>query len=331
MMKPLILTLSAAAWLLSACSADDGAVPTDNPAPVGMQVLEASMNDLQPASRAGGKATITEGSIGVFLNNISGGTDYDTKNNVCYTAEKDANNGTVVWNSDDALFFNTSIANVCAYYPYVNDAAYADSKKIPLTTQVYDAAYDLSYATNIPMNATQQVANGSMDGAGCQVSFSMKHAYALLELNLTRGNLKDDVTISKIEIAATGLNASNTLDITSGSYGSATALPGKAVYIIEEELTLLKGGTLTKPVLLIVPMTTTGNPELKFTFTLKNTGNPTMSATINSIKQFEKAKKYIVNLSVNGTGLDASSVTILPWKEVSVTNSSGGGSFIPLP
>lgn len=328
MMKPLILTLSAAAWLLSACSADDGAVPTDNPAPVGMQVLEASMNDLQPASRAGGKATITEGSIGVFLDNISGGTDYDPKNNVCYTAEKKEN--ATVWNSDDALFFNTSIANVCAYYPYVNDAAYADSKKIPLTTRVYDAAYDLSYATNIPMNATQQVANGSTSGAGCQVNFSMKHAYALLELNLTRDNLKDDVTISKIEIAATGLNASNTLDITNGSYGNATALPSKAVYAIEKELTLLKNDALTKPVLLIVPMTTTGNPELKFTFTLKNTGNPTMSATINSIKQFEKAKKYIVNLSVNGTGLEASSVTILPWKEVSVTNSSGG-SFIPLP
>lgn len=327
MMKPLILTLSAAAWLLSACSADDGAVPTDNPARVGMQVLEASMNDLQPASRAGGKATITEGSIGVFLNNISGGTDYDTKNNVCYTAEKKEN--ATVWNSDDALFFNTSIANVCAYYPYVNDAAYADSKKISLTTRVYDAAYDLSYATDIPMNATQQVANGSTSGAGCQVNFSMKHAYALLELILTRGSLKDDVTISKIEIAATGLNASNTLDITSGSYGSATALPSKAVYTIEEELTLLKGGTLTKPVLLIVPMTTIGNPELKFTFTLKNTGNPTMSATISSIKQFEKAKKYIVNLSVNGTGLEASSVTILPWTEVTVNNA--GNSFIPLP
>lgn len=327
MMKPLILTLSAAAWLLSACSADDGAVPTDNPAPVGMQVLEASMNDLQPASRAGGKATITEGSIGVFLNNISGGTDYDTKNNVCYTAEKKEN--ATVWNSDDALFFNTSIANVCAYYPYVNDAAYADSKKIPLTTRVYDAAYDLSYATDIPMNATQQVANGSMDGAGCQVSFSMKHAYALLELNLTRGNLKDDVTISKIEITATGLNARNTLDITSGSYGSAI-LSDEAAYTIEEELTLSKNDMLSKPVLLIVPMTT-GSPEFKFTFTLKNTGNPTMSATISGIKQFVQANKYIVNLSVNGTGLEASSVTISPWAEVSVTNSSGGGSFIPLP
>lgn len=329
MMKPLILTLSAAAWLLSACSADDGAVPTDHPARVGMQVLEASMNDLQPASRAGGKATITEGSIGVFLNNISGGTDYDTKNNVCYTAEKDANNGTVVWNSDDALFFNTSIANVCAYYPYVNDAAYADSKKIPLTTRVYDAAYDLSYATNIPMNATQQVANGSTSGAGCQVNFSMKHAYALLELNLTRGDLKDDVTISKIEIAATGLNASNTLDITSGSYGSAISF-ASGIYAIEEDMQLKASGSLKKS-FLIVPVTTVSSPGVKFTFTLKNTGNPTMSATINSIKQFEKAKKYIVNLSVNGTGLEASSVTILPWKEVSVTNSSGGGSFIPLP
>lgn len=327
MMKPLILTLSAAAWLLSACSADDGAVPTDNPARVGMQVLEASMNDLQPASRAE-KKTITEGSIGVFLDNISGGNaDYDPKKNVCYTAEQ--KDGATVWKSDDALFFNTTTANVCAYYPYVNDDAYSNSKEIPLTTQVYDAAYDLSYATNIPMNATQQLANGTTGGAGCKVSFSMKHAYALLELNLMRGGLKDDVTISKIEIAATGLNARNTLDITSGSYGDATTLSSEAAYTIEEELTLSKNDALSKPVLLIVPMSTSGSPEFKFTFTLKNTGNPTMSATIDSIKQFEKAKKYIVNLSVNGTGLEALSVTILPWTEVSVSNS--GSPFIPLP
>lgn len=327
MMKPLILTLSAAAWLLSACSADDGAVPPVRPARVGMQVLEASMNDLQPASRADSKKTIEAGSIGVFLDNVSGGTDYDPKNNVCYTAEQKESK--TVWNSDDALFFNTSTANVCAYYPYVNSADFGDSKKIPLTTQVYDAAYDLSYATNVPMNATEKLANGSTDGAGNSVKFSMTHAYALLELNLTRGSLKDDVTISKIEIAASGLNASNTLDITSGSYGTATALSGKETYTIEEELTLTIGNTLTKPVLLIVPMTT-GSPELKFTFTLKNTGNPTMSATIKTITQFEQAKKYIVNLTVNGTGLDASSVTILPWTEVNVINT-GGGSFIPLP
>lgn len=325
MMKPLILTLSAAAWLLSACSADDGAVPPVRPARVGMQVLEASMNDLQPASRADSKKTIEAGSIGVFLDNVSGGTDYDPKKNVCYTAEKDEN-AKIVWNSDDALFFNTSTANVCAYYPYVDGEAYADSKKIPLTTQVYDAAYDLSYATNVLMNADQNEATSGTPGN--RVRFSMTHAYALLELNLTRGDLKDDVTISKIEITASGLNASNTLDITSGSYGSATAFVG-GTYAIDEEMQLTASGSLKKS-FLIVPMTITGQPELKFTFTLKNTGNPTMSATINTITQFEQAKKYIVNLTVNGTGLDASSVTILPWKEVNVTNT-GGGSFIPLP
>lgn len=327
MMKPLILTLSAAAWLLSACSADDGAVPPVRPARVGMQVLEASMNDLQPASRADSKKTIEAGSIGVFLDNVSGGTDYDPKKNVCYTAEKDEN-AKIVWNSDDALFFNTSTANVCAYYPYVDGEAYADSKKIPLTTQVYDAAYDLSYATNVLMNADQNEATSGTPGN--RVRFSMTHAYALLELNLKRGSLKDDVTISKIEITASGLNASNTLDITSGSYGSASASDKAVDYTIEEELTLLKNDALTKPVLLIVPMTASGKPELKFTFTLKNTGNPTMSATISSITQFEKAKKYIVNLTVNGTGLEASSVTVLSWREVNVTNT-GGGSFIPLP
>lgn len=326
MMKPLILTLSAAAWLLSACSADDGAVPPVRPARVGMQVLEASMNDLQPASRAG-TATITEGSIGVFLDNVSGGTDYDPKNNVCYTAEKDENDKTV-WNSDDALFFNTTTANVCAYYPYVNSADFGDSKKIPLTTQVYDADYDLSYATNVPMNATEREADGSTVGAGNSVKFSMTHAYALLELNLKRGSLKDNVTISKIEIATSGLNASNTLDITSGSYGTATPFTG-GVYAIEEDMKLEASGSLKKS-FLIVPVSTISNSELKFTFTLKNTGNPTMSATITSITQFEQAKKYIVNLTVNGTGLDASSVTILPWTEVNVTNT-GGGSFIPLP
>lgn len=327
MMRPLILTLSTAACLLSACSAEDSVrLDSVRPAGVGMEVLGASMDGLQAVSRAAATSqAVTEGSIGVFLANTPGGSEYDPKNNVCYTTA--TTGGVTTWSSDDGLFFNPTVANVCAYYPYVNDAAYADSKRIPLKTQLYDAAHDLSFAKDVPMNATLGVADGTSSGVGNKVKFSMTHAYALLELNISRGSsVKDDVTISAIKIAATGLKASNTLDITSGTYGSVAATTD-GTFTLSEEITLSKGGSVSKK-LLIIP-TSASSTSVKFTFTLKKTGNPAMSADIGGITQFEKAKKYIVNLTVNGTDVETSAVEIVPWTEVTISNS--GSSFIPLP
>ncbi|WP_125040932.1 fimbrillin family protein [Bacteroides faecalis] len=286
--------------LLCGCnSGEEPGVPGEGVAHLAPLIVNGAMEgEAEPVTRAA--TTITSGSIGVFLADAASG-NYEPRANACYTY----NTTEGKWASDDALFFSEADANVCAYYPY--DADRTDSHAIKLTTQKYDAAKDLSFAVNSTMNATSN-----------SVTFNMNHAYALMEINLKRENIKDDISFEKIDIVATGLNASNTVDITNDTYSTPTACPdGKFTYRDDAAISLPKNTNAVQCKVLLVPTgTLTGGT--KFSFTLDDAESTTMSVTITSLTQYEKKKKYIVNLTVNGTEVVTQSVTVKPWTEVSV-------------
>lgn len=286
--------------LLCGCNSGEGpAVPDEGGAHrVPLVVNGAMEGEAEPVSRAA--TTITSGSIGVFLADAATG-NYEPRANACYTYNTDESK----WASDNALFFSEADAHVCAYYPY--DADQTDSRAIKLTTQKYDAAKDLSFAVNSTMNATNN-----------SVTFNMNHTYALMEIILKRGDIKDDIDIAKIDLVATGLNASNTVDITDGTYSMPVACAGgKFTYQEDAAISLPKNSNTVQCKVLLVPTgTLTGGT--KFSFTLDDTESTTMSVTIATLTQYEKKKKYIVNLTVNGTEVVTQSVTVKPWTEVSV-------------
>lgn len=286
--------------LLCGCNSGEGAVVPDEGGAhrVPLVVNGAMEGEAEPVTRAA--ATITSGSIGVFLADAASG-NYEPRANACYTY----NTTDGKWASDNALFFSEADAHVCAYYPY--DADQADSHAIELATQKYDAAKDLSFAVNSTMNATSN-----------SVTFNMNHAYALMEINLKRENIKDDISFEKIDIVATGLNASNTVDITNGTYSTPVACTdGKFTYREDAAISLPKNSNTVQCKVLLVPTgTLTGGT--KFSFTLDDAESTTMSVTIATLTQYEKKKRYIVNLTVNGTEVVTQSVTVRPWTEVSV-------------
>lgn len=286
--------------LLCGCNSGEGpAVPDEGGTHrVPLVVNGAMEGESEPVSRAA--TTITSGSIGVFLVDAATG-NYEPRANACYTY----NTAESKWASDNALFFSEADAHVCAYYPY--DADHTDSRAIKLTTQKYDAAKDLSFAVNSTMNATDN-----------SVTFNMNHTYALMEINLKRGDIKDDIDIARIDLVAAGLNASNTVDITDGTYSTPVACAGgKFTYQEDAAISLPKNSNTVQCKVLLVPTgTLTGGT--KFSFTLDDTESTTMSVTIASLTQYEKKKKYIVNLTVNGTEVVTQSVTVKPWTEVSV-------------
>ena len=77
---------------------------------------------------------------------------------------------------------------------------------------------------------------------------------------------------------------------------------------------------------LIVPTgTLTGGT--KFTFTLDDDDSTTMSVTIASLSRYEKKKRYIANLTVNGTDVAANSVSVVPWTEISL--GSEDSPYVP--
>lgn len=339
MMKPMILTFTAAALLLLCGCSDNGfdesggkgEMPSGggNPQPVGMEVLGASAGELQPLTRATYN-TINSGSIGVFLNPKNTG-EYDVKKNVKYTASQAS--GATVWSSPDPLFFTAYMAYVCAYHPYVSASSYEDCTRFALSTQAYNAAYDLSYAKQIPMNATLGTATGTESGAGNKVNFTMERAYALVELNFMRGNIKDNATISRIEIITTsGLYSACNLNISANTYSSFSTAPDNK-FILDKEISLPKN-TSTTPVtqqILMVPTLSTATVQgLKLKLTLKSTGSPTVSTSVSGITKFEKGKKYILNMTVNATSVDLSDIKVQTgWDDEAMANSDGSTTLRP--
>lgn len=288
--------------LLCGCNSGEGpGVPDEGgDLRVPLVVNGAMEGEAEPVTRA--TTTIESGSIGVFLADADvSGSNYEPRVNACYTY----NTTDSKWASDDALFFSEADANVCAYYPY--DADQTDSHAIKLTTQKYDAAKDLSFAVNSTMNATNN-----------SVTFNMNHAYALMEINLKRENIKDDISFEKIDLVAAGLNASNTVDITDGTYGTSTGcVDGTFTYREDAAISLPKTSNTVQCKVLLVP-TGTLTSGTKFSFTLDDAESTTMSVTITSLTQYEKKKKYIVNLTVNGTEVVTQSVTVKEWTEKTV-------------
>lgn len=297
--KILLPSIYALCLLCSCNSGEEPAMPQEGDTHrVPLVVNGAMEGEAEPVTRAA--TAITSGSIGVFLADAASG-NYEPRANACYTYSTTESK----WASDDALFFSEADAKVCAYYPY--DADQTDSRAIKLTTQKYDAAKDLSFAVDQTMNATNN-----------SVTFNMNHAYALMEINLKRDNIKDDIDIAKIDLVAAGLNVSNTVNITDGTYATPVACTdGKFTYQEDDAISLPKNSNTVQCKVLLVP-TGTLSGGTKFSFTLDDAESTTMSITIASLTGYEKKKKYIVNLTVNGTEVVTQSVTVKPWTEVSV-------------
>lgn len=281
-------------------------------------ISEASLRGVSPVSRAtDGYTVITEGSIGVFLVDVS-----ETNENYLPVINRAYDYSDKGWAGNPSIMLGESEASVCAYYPYVE--GYIESAKIPLQSRVYDAAHDLAYAT------AQQV-----DGtSNFKVSFKMKRAYALLTLNIVRdAKATGDITISNIALGGVDnigiLNKENTLNISSGVYGTATAADG-ADNVLNfnfpkgEEITLVPGGT-SEQKFLLVPAAGLDN-GLRITLTVYNE-NTTVSTVISEITKFEAGYQSTVSLKLDGTVLNIESVTI---EELVDHQIDGGVPVLPV-
>lgn len=325
-MKPIILTLTVASMLLcGACSSAGEGEETpiqELPQTATMEVVGADTGSLQSVTRA---LPISSGSIGVFLSPKIAG-EYDIRENVEYEAQT-INNQTV-WNtSSDPFIFTAHIANVCAYYPYVKRQQ--DSGSVfNLKTQLYTLAADLAYSKNIPMNSSPLLADGTEAGAGSRVKFTMRHAYSLLDIGLVRGNIKGDAVITQFTVTAEGLKSDNTVDISTGTYGTPTSAQNNTcVYNLPTPLVVPanQGSTVDKSILMIP----TGSLK-NFKLTLKLKDGPTMSVSPSKLTSFIANNRYVLKLSVNATSVDLSSISVHEgWDEEKMKDANGSDTLKP--
>lgn len=327
-MKKLLVTMTFAA-LLAGCSGEDSA-PGGNGeqerSPLTVQ--SASLNaDVQTRATT---TAVTSGSIGLFLDNNEKYPDaYVAVNNNLYSY------GTP-WTSSDPIYLGGETADVCAYYPYSADRS--DSKAFTLTTQTYSADADLCYSENIEMNGAKATANGA-GTIGCKVSFTLKRAYSKVAFEFYRKDYPGTCEMTHIQLK--NCITSNTLDITSGTYGTDPTT-GNMDYDVKITVPEDDGSKPTLSFttsddntdaknLLVIPGDIPGSGDAGVTIVLTVDGK-TMTTDIPraTMGTFVAGKVYTFKMSVNGTSTEVEQIDIENWIPEDVTDTDGK-PFVPKP
>lgn len=242
--------------------------------------------------------------IGVFLTATSG-----NYMNTCYTR----NSG--IWRPKTPEDRSSLLGagKVCAYYPWGAAAVTTDFSLIP---QLYTVENDICFATNQDID----------DSKGqVSVAFEMKHAYAMLELDVVRSTTQDDALLTALKLENSALPAHRLLDITTGSYGTLTTA-GELAFP-EVNITLSKNNTIPLKILL-PPSDLLNGSGLKVTFILYGKILSFTVPTNGVMKKLEAGKRYKVTVNTNGTYYVVGEVTLAEWSLQDMDN--GGTGYVPL-
>lgn len=304
MVKTITNALLLTSLLLAGCTADEttdanaGRSPMELTTPL---TIESASLDAELTTRAG--SAITSGSIGVFLS----GADYVAVNNSRYSYSAGS------WSpAETGINLGAKDAQVCAYYPWVS--TYSNSAAIPLTSQVYDATKDLSYAVN-------QTKNGTSSGTSA-IAFDMVKAYARLKIQFKRADYPGTCVVSKVTLKNLLPNA--TLNITNGAYSASSGTSGSELDRTAD-VTVATGSTPTAWAdYLLVPCKPAGSGMV---VSLLVDGKP-MTTTIPWSGGYSPAAgAYVaITLTIKGTSLGNISVTRDDWPM-----ETDGGEHTPLP
>lgn len=266
--------------------------PVEGTVPLGVEsTLIEAVTATVPTTRAGDPA-LTSGSIGIFLS----GTGYTSIDNRQY------NYATPTWTPNggatNTIYLTGVAANVCAYHPWTS--GYNTSTAIPLTSQDYAAAKDISYAVNREVKGNP---------TGCKTTFALTHAYALATIQLKRDNYSGTCKVSKLELK--NLLPAATLDITKGTASASAGISGNATISRTVDITVPSTGVATtQPKYLLIPCTPAGGGMV---LALTVDGKP-MTLNVPAATYTPVAGvSNTITVGIKGTALKVSSVTTTDW------------------
>jgi hypothetical protein len=286
MIKKLLL-LALLGSLFNACRESDTPSVGNDQGSVPLSISGVSVTDSLVKTRAE-LASVSD--IGVFRLAANGYTvqnNMEYKNTVGTWAAADNNNRILLGSSD---------ATLCTYAPY--SSSVTDFTSVPMNSGVYSASTDLCYDNKSGVN---------FSNIGSGVSFSMKHAYAELTLNLTR-----DLTLTSTgnvnSITISGAASSGKLNISSGAMTSVTS---GNVLLSGTPLCTVASSSVTRTVEVLMVPTSVSSSGL--TFSLNVDGIDRICTVPSSqISTLEGGRNYSVNINIFGTQPESNSYIVSP-------------------
>ena len=308
-------------FLLGGCAQEAEQFPGEGNRPEGATPLtvENAVLESGVVTRATTATLEKDGAqIGIFRAKATGYTD--AQNNIPYKYTAGSTNAWAPSVASTPVWLLSGNVQVCAYYPY--QSGHTTSTAIPLTTGLYTADGDISFAGNREMNGTPSKKI---------TTFAMKRAMAKIRFTLKKGDYPGTCSVSKIKLANSNLPLTGVIDITGTNNVATAQTKGAFEYnpLSTGSLSAIAAGTATQEVLLIpFEIGTDGKLTVTLTVDTKNMQLDLPAATFTNSK-IEPGKFYQLTVKLNGTKLEVTSVTIENWEDIQLTD--GGSDYKPFP
>ena len=232
--------------------------------------------------------------IGLFVT-ASDGSAYDGKtegySNIRYTY-----NGTK-WSATSPIYLSNTTGKLYGYFPYNVDAA--NLTAIPVVSSLNGTDY--LYATEQEVSFTKKT-----------VSLTMNHALARLHLTIKKGDkYLSDCSLTKIVLQSKAIDASGTMDITTGAITATKAANATGTFTLTGTDAVTKTG-IEKDILLVPADNTVGSKDITLTLTIDGV-DAEVKFTGDKGLDIRSGIQCNATLTIEDTGIKVTGVGVGVW------------------
>ena len=234
--------------------------------------------------------------IGLFVT-ATDGTAYDGKttgySNVkyAYSSEK--------WSAASPIYLSNTAGKLYGYFPYNVDAA--NLTAIPVVSSLNGTDY--LYATSQDVSFSNK-----------SVNLQMNHALARLHLTIKKGDkYLSDCNLSKIILQSKAIDASGTMDITTGIVSATKAADATGTFTLTGTDAVTKTG-IEKDILLVPADNSEGKKDITLTLTIDGV-DAEVNFTADKGLDIRSGIQNNVTLTIEDTGIKVTGVGVGEWGE----------------
>ena len=232
--------------------------------------------------------------IGVTLT-ATDGSSYDKQNYINIPYYGTTADGKQTWQPQDKpVTLSVTEGVAMAYWPYNQNAA--DMTAVPVET---DSQTDYMYSGNVT----------GLTNTTPKAVFQMKHAMALVRVNVVRGTYTAAGTVTAVTAASEAFCTSGTMNVSTGALAD---LAGAETPFIEEpsDAVITTSGRMTE--YLVLPDVDVDAASVTLGVTVDGRK---YSTAVEVTEAFKQGYIYTYNLTLDNTALNVSAVAVAPWKE----------------
>lgn len=293
------ITFMTAALLLVSCKAAiTDSEPEDTTPKVHLSIEAVGVETSKAVVNGNAFPDEDECSIGLFLTSESGGIyEGGPYSNMEFVKEEKSQK----WTCSTPVVLTDAPGNLYAYYPY--SSSVSNLSEVPVQSSL--DGKDYMYA--IPVSG--------VNASNSEVTLEMKHALALICLNLSKGTgYEGGCKMTSVALSGEGIAATGTMDASTGNISAEAS----EFLVSGIEHSFSEG--LSENLLVVPAVVSSEKQKVKVACTIDGEHK---ELTFESSKGLiiKQGVRFSVNITVSGTGLKINGISITDWNGGSVVET----------